>query len=654
MSSTTPSQQQYNALFPKEWTAEEIPPPARDLSFYALRLVGQLYLLALAAFLIALVVGATKESGAVMAMLLGNPVMTASSVMFATLMAMMALTATYNPALRWHGGLVLLVGHTVAFVSFDVLYLLDRISPEEKELLLPSAIAVVVVLALFVMLLHRRYAGQYRDAKEFPEFYSLAHRLMNTVLKWTGNMSIILMVVVLAFQVVPTEAHMMNNAEYVSSLLPLFFGFISALCVLLFVMASSEALREYFFRPLVSAFAAGVLCGIVWVFVDGQLLSHVRWYLIAESAVFTVLWAVFIALRRMYYNIEYSVSAVSPATAQNVLALHDALYGGAPEDHAAILQSIDRHVAGIRGRKRGLLNFPFALLEYLVPLVAGMPTTFSAMSRDERRSLLRRSVLRPPDERARALFPSFAEQLYRLGTAAHALLTLAHFANMKGGQQIGYVPPDARDRLQGDAPKHQPPFKHIAPLPDTPEHPANYKQTKPATKRGLVAPRVVTPVREPDIPADVDYLIVGSGAGGAVCVLGTVKGDIHDIGKNIVGTLLEAFGFSIVDLGTDVDPGRFVGAVRDNGASLVGLSALLTSTMPQMGVIIEALREAGLRTDVRVAVGGAPVTPAYAAEIGADGYAEDGISALRLFQKLAAAMAATAAARATGEVRDAL
>lgn len=146
----------------------------------------------------------------------------------------------------------------------------------------------------------------------------------------------------------------------------------------------------------------------------------------------------------------------------------------------------------------------------------------------------------------------------------------------------------------------------------------------------------------------------GSGSRGAVCVLGTVKGDIHDIGKNVVGTLLEAFGFNIVDLGTDVECGRFVGAVRESGASLVGLSALLTSTMPQMQNVIGALRDAGLRPRVRVAVGGAPVTPAYAAEIGADGYAEDGITALRLFQKLAAAMAATAAARATGEVRDAL
>jgi 5-methyltetrahydrofolate--homocysteine methyltransferase len=146
----------------------------------------------------------------------------------------------------------------------------------------------------------------------------------------------------------------------------------------------------------------------------------------------------------------------------------------------------------------------------------------------------------------------------------------------------------------------------------------------------------------------------GSGAGGAVCVLGTVQGDVHDIGKNIVGTLLEAFGFTVVDLGTDVDPGRFVEAVRRSGASLIGLSALLTTTMPHMNTILEALRGAGLRSRVRVAVGGAPVTPAYAAEIGADGYAEDGISALRLFQKLAATGAATAVPRGAGEVRDAL
>ncbi|MGH9750523.1 MAG: corrinoid protein [Candidatus Polarisedimenticolia bacterium] len=124
------------------------------------------------------------------------------------------------------------------------------------------------------------------------------------------------------------------------------------------------------------------------------------------------------------------------------------------------------------------------------------------------------------------------------------------------------------------------------------------------------------------------------GAPRPTCILGTVRGDIHDIGKNIVGTLLSSHGFPVVDLGTDVPVERFVGAVRETGARLVGLSALLTSTMPGMVSVVEALGAAGLRDRVRVAVGGAPVTEAYAREIGADGFAADGMSALRLFEWL--------------------
>ena len=118
------------------------------------------------------------------------------------------------------------------------------------------------------------------------------------------------------------------------------------------------------------------------------------------------------------------------------------------------------------------------------------------------------------------------------------------------------------------------------------------------------------------------------------CVLGTVKGDIHDIGKSIVGALVEAGGLKVVDLGTNVEPARFVAAVRETGASVLGLSALLTTTMAQMKLVMDALKEAGLRDRVRVAVGGAPVTRAFADEIGADGYAGDGMTAMRLIQDL--------------------
>ena len=119
------------------------------------------------------------------------------------------------------------------------------------------------------------------------------------------------------------------------------------------------------------------------------------------------------------------------------------------------------------------------------------------------------------------------------------------------------------------------------------------------------------------------------------CIVGTVKGDIHDIGKSIVGALVEAAGLNVIDLGTNVETERFVSAAREQGTCVIGLSALLTTTMVEMKVVLDELTKAGMRDLVRVAVGGAPVTQAFAEEIGADGYAEDGMSAMQLIQDLA-------------------
>jgi len=117
-------------------------------------------------------------------------------------------------------------------------------------------------------------------------------------------------------------------------------------------------------------------------------------------------------------------------------------------------------------------------------------------------------------------------------------------------------------------------------------------------------------------------------------VIGTVQGDLHDIGKNLVAMMLEGGGFEIVDLGTDVAPDKFVEAVRVHQPDLVGMSALLTTTMPAMKRTIDALVEAGLREKVRVMIGGAPVTQAYADQIGADGYAPDAAAAVELARAL--------------------
>jgi len=119
--------------------------------------------------------------------------------------------------------------------------------------------------------------------------------------------------------------------------------------------------------------------------------------------------------------------------------------------------------------------------------------------------------------------------------------------------------------------------------------------------------------------------------------IGTVRGDLHDIGKNLVASLLEGGGFEVIDLGVNVSPARFIASIKEKDATIVAMSALLTTTMPAMKTTIEALKQAGVRDKVKVLIGGAPITQKYAEEIGADGYSENAVGAVALAKKASAA-----------------
>lgn len=130
-------------------------------------------------------------------------------------------------------------------------------------------------------------------------------------------------------------------------------------------------------------------------------------------------------------------------------------------------------------------------------------------------------------------------------------------------------------------------------------------------------------------------LLAASGAQPAGhIIIGTVKGDLHDIGKNLVASMLEGAGFDVMDIGIDVPPEKFVEAVRSNHPDILALSALLTTTMPEIRTVIDALGRAGLRDKVKVIIGGAPVTQSYADEIGADGYGQNAGSAVTVVRSL--------------------
>lgn len=129
-------------------------------------------------------------------------------------------------------------------------------------------------------------------------------------------------------------------------------------------------------------------------------------------------------------------------------------------------------------------------------------------------------------------------------------------------------------------------------------------------------------------------LLTASGAKPTARVaLGTVKGDLHDIGKNLVAAMLEGGGYEVIDLGVNVAPEQFVAAVKEKGANIVAMSALLTTTMPSMKTTVDALKQAGVRNQVKILVGGAPVTQKYAEEIGADGFSESAAGAVAVAKK---------------------
>lgn len=130
------------------------------------------------------------------------------------------------------------------------------------------------------------------------------------------------------------------------------------------------------------------------------------------------------------------------------------------------------------------------------------------------------------------------------------------------------------------------------------------------------------------------YFLSGEVKQKGTFIIGTVEGDLHDIGKNLVGMMLEGAGFEIIDLGTDVAPQKFVQAVQEQKPDIVGLSALLTTTMTSIQATIEALQAAGVRDQVKVMVGGAPITQDFADKVGADGYAPDAGSAARIAKSL--------------------
>ena len=532
-----PTAAQQAEAFPKN-LEEDVAKPRRDMSFYVLRIVGLLYL----GYLLFAAVGLLgtapwpTEARDVLLQTYANPALTVNTIIKISIMVNLAFIGAYNPSLRFHTSLVLLVGHLISTVASLGFYLFVE-GASHKQFLLTSAAfdGLMGVFFIWNMVRHRDLAGRFAKLREFPEYFSLPQRLTILFYRFFAVACAAIVVGVVAFRFLADgsagwgaiygfpDPQVCNTLTKYGTL-----GFLA------WLIADREELREDLLAVILYGYAISVVTSLACLLGGGWLwdasvqtrtggVTSVDWYFALNIGMDGLVVGTVMFLRKMFYDVDYGIATLGPSTAHNVMSLHEALYRGDAEhpvdaeDHAAAARSVDRHVAGVRGRKRGLLNAPFWFVEHALGLICWLRPAFSSMGPEERRFVLRKHVLRPPSERARAIVPPLAEAIYKLGTAIHAFVTLAQYSGRKGRSAIGYVAPGARARLQASHAADPPTAGAAeASLPRGPDDPANFIPADPAQAERLIAPGVVTQRSEPSIPREVDYLVVGSGAGGAV------------------------------------------------------------------------------------------------------------------------------------------
>ena len=529
-----PTRQQYDSLFNQKWSGEQVDKPKRDAFFYLFRILGFGYLIYLFILILGLLGGGAwpKSIADLIGMTYLNDALAINTYYKIILMIILAFTAAYNKSLRFYASIALMTGHAVSTIYSLLFHFMGSLNASDPTgFLLTSAILDGSLIIFFVCaaIKHHEDANVFSPEKDFPANFSTPLTILEWLYKFLAAAFFLLVAVIVLIRIL-TSGLSGLSAVYGSPdpMIGNTVTLYSTLAVICFLLIKRERLRQHLFNALTVPLIFGAITATIWIIVGGVLhkgvwihiradkntLVQVDWYFVLYAVLNTGIAAVLIFFRTMYYKVDYSINTISPSAAVDAIALTQAFFGGDDKQHSAVLQSLDQYAGGIRGRKRGLLNLPFGLFENVLNFVYGMHPAFSTMNVEEQRFYLRKYFLRNENERKRASIPPLAEFASQIGLSLNALISFANYSYINVRNDMGYVPPDARDRLQGDFAAYRPPHLSIAPLPKNETDPNNFKPIDKNPGK-LVAPRVTTPVKEADIPDEVDFLIVGSGAGGA-------------------------------------------------------------------------------------------------------------------------------------------
>ena len=529
VTSQTSTSNATESTFPDEWSNEPVNKPNRDAGFWILRLLGFSYL----TYFGLLLIGAFGTLRSVIpsaemlfTMTYQNPFLALCTLAKLTFMIRLAFIGAYNVYLRWYTTLSLLVGHAVSVACSLLFYFVGSVNDPSHSFLLLSAVIDFLMVIAFFWILTRSKSKRYQFEKvfNFRGLLSIPATLLRTTFWVLGGLSIAMIILAFVYRFLgnstkPVGALFHGPDPTLGNAITMY----SVIGLLCFQVARNDRLRDYLVGTLLMGYFVRIAGALVWLLLTNVSISQGAAGSIDIQKLFTLSLVVNVAVvsiltafRRLYYNVEFTITSFYPSSARNVMSIHQALFPDGPEDSGEVLQAIDRYAGTIRGRKRGILNFPFWLIENVLSGIWGVRPPFSTMSPEEQLYFLRHYLIRPLPERRKSIFPTFADLTYQLSVAAHSMVMFASYSNLKKQHQIGYVAPGARDRLQSDVPSSPPPFANIARLPQDEKDPLNYQLPSPTPLPKYPAPRLSTPVNEPPLPTEVDYIVIGSGPGGAV------------------------------------------------------------------------------------------------------------------------------------------
>ncbi|HEV8487406.1 MAG TPA: GMC family oxidoreductase N-terminal domain-containing protein, partial [Blastocatellia bacterium] len=503
----------------------------RDFGFLFLRIFVIFNLAFLTLQIVSLIVGA-RDIGA-LSRLFVNPPQTANTLAKETLMLSVALVGAFNAHIRREAALVLLIGHVIAvgaqmWVYFG--YAPNPFFPADHPYLLTGIIgdSVVILLSLYVVLKGRPQPDDLSRVEDI-ELRSPASTILKDALLGMGFLCVAYAAVIVCLRLFASPESSLGAVfggpdPFVTNMLTRYL----ALATIFFLLFAKASLRKYLLPPAIVALSLGVIvCFIFALMGDTTIITRIGttaeapWFFMAQIVIDGGLLVLLLGLRTMQYQVDYQITSLSPTSADCVIASHLALRELDLDPAASsreVLQRLNEYIAEIRSRRRGLLAFPFWLLEHLFPILTWFRPPFSTMSREEQRWMLRRYILRPNYERAKSAIPPLSDFMSQIGDVINSLLSVAYFTTPRAHAQVGYVLPDARERLQPELATLRPPIKaHPAPLPSNLQDPMGKKPvSNPTTAASLMTPRVALAYDFPDLADEVDYCVIGSGAAGGV------------------------------------------------------------------------------------------------------------------------------------------